>query len=231
MYELGWIRMLSLVLGTSTHAFELMLSAFILGLAFGGLFIQRRIDAVPSPLRTLGRVQVLQKIVDAARFFRPRVDRAFADPRSHVYIDDAKTFFSAHRKKYDLVVSEPSNPWVSGVAGLFSEEFYRTIGRHMNDGALFVQWLQLYEVDVSLVASVVKAMDPSFSDYVVYASNDNDLVIVATRSGAVGAPSSTRARRGPAFSRRARTTSSRSCTRPSTSLRCSSGRRRAPGRT
>ncbi|MHB8533815.1 MAG: spermidine synthase family protein, partial [Solirubrobacteraceae bacterium] len=46
MYELGWIRMLSLVLGSSTHSFELMLSAFILGLAFGGLYVRRRIERI-----------------------------------------------------------------------------------------------------------------------------------------------------------------------------------------
>ena len=46
MYELGWIRMLSLVLGSSTHSFELMLSAFIFGLAFGGLYVRRRIEKI-----------------------------------------------------------------------------------------------------------------------------------------------------------------------------------------
>jgi spermidine synthase len=58
IYEIGWIRMLSMVLGSSTHAFELMLSAFILGLAFGGLWIKRRIDAIASPEAFLGIVQV-----------------------------------------------------------------------------------------------------------------------------------------------------------------------------
>src|SRR5207249_6681764 len=58
IYEVTWIRMLSLVLGASTHAFELMLSAFILGLALGGLWIQRRIDRLDSPPRTLAWLQV-----------------------------------------------------------------------------------------------------------------------------------------------------------------------------
>src|SRR6185369_11855847 len=58
IYEIGWIRMLSLVLGSSTHSFELMLSAFILGLALGGLWIHRRIERVASPLRYLAQVQV-----------------------------------------------------------------------------------------------------------------------------------------------------------------------------
>jgi hypothetical protein len=42
--------MLSLVLGSSPHAFELMLSAFIFGLAFGGLWVQRRIDHIGDPV-------------------------------------------------------------------------------------------------------------------------------------------------------------------------------------
>lgn len=51
LYELAWIRMLSLALGSSTHSFELMLAAFIFGLAFGGLWIRRRIDRLEDPLR------------------------------------------------------------------------------------------------------------------------------------------------------------------------------------
>jgi spermidine synthase len=58
IYEIGWIRMLSLVLGSSTHSFELMLSAFILGLALGGLWIHWRIERTASPVRFLALVQV-----------------------------------------------------------------------------------------------------------------------------------------------------------------------------
>ena len=59
MYELGWIRMLSLVLGSSTHSFELMLSAFIFGLAFGGLYVRRRIDGIGDPLAYVACLMVI----------------------------------------------------------------------------------------------------------------------------------------------------------------------------
>ena len=58
MYELGWIRMLSLVLGSSTHSFELMLSAFIFGLAFGGLYVRRRIEQIRDPATFVAQVMV-----------------------------------------------------------------------------------------------------------------------------------------------------------------------------
>ncbi|MGH8675672.1 MAG: hypothetical protein ACREVG_15345, partial [Burkholderiales bacterium] len=75
VYEISWIRMLSLVLGASTHSFELMLSVFILGLALGGLAVRRRVDAVASPERLLGWVQVLMGL--AALGTLPAYDATF----------------------------------------------------------------------------------------------------------------------------------------------------------
>ncbi len=139
-------------------------------------------------LQEVDTVEIEEEMVRAANHFRPRVELAFTDPRSRIYIDDAKTFFSTYHRKYDLIVSEPSNPWVSGVAGLFSDEFYRSIKYHMNDDGLFVQWVQLYEIDVDLVVSVLKALSANFSDFAVYASNDVDLVIVAKKNGLLPDP-------------------------------------------
>src|SRR5437879_705572 len=66
VYEIGWIRMLSLVLGASTHSFELMLSTFILGLALGGLAVRRRVDRSAAPEQLLGAVQVVMGLLALA---------------------------------------------------------------------------------------------------------------------------------------------------------------------
>src|SRR5258705_216442 len=66
VFEIGWIRMLSLVLGSSTHSFELMLSAFILGLACGGYWVRRRIDSIADPVRFLGIVLVTMGLLALA---------------------------------------------------------------------------------------------------------------------------------------------------------------------
>jgi spermidine synthase len=130
-------------------------------------------------------IEIEPEMVRGAQSFRPANERAYSDPRSRIIIDDAKTYFATQREKYDMILSEPSNPWVSGVAGLFSDEFYRLVRRHLVDGGLFAQWLQLYEIDVPLVVSVLKALDANFSDYVVYASTGYDLLIFAANGGAV----------------------------------------------
>ncbi len=140
-------------------------------------------------LEILDTIEIEPAVIEAARAFMPFNARAFEDPRSRVHIEDAKTFFSSHQSRYDVIVSEPSNPWVSGVAGLFSEEFYRHVRRHLREGGLFVQWVQLYEFSPQLLASVIQALRPAFSDYVIWLANDGDMIIVAANGGSVPAPS------------------------------------------
>ena len=130
-------------------------------------------------------VEIERYMVEASKHFRPRVELAYTDPRSKIYFDDAKTFFVSHKKKYDIIISEPSNPWVSGVAGLFSEEFYRQMNDHLAENGLFVQWIQLYEIDVRLVVSVLKAISSSFSDFTAYAATDGDMIIIAKKTGTI----------------------------------------------
>ena len=138
-------------------------------------------------LERVDTIEIEPSMVEAAHGFLPLVERTFNDPRSHIYIDDAKTFFSAHRNRYDVIISEPSNPWVSGIASLFSDEFYHRTVTYLNPGGLFVQWLQLYEINLELVASVMKAVARNFSDYVLYTTSDYDLLIVAVKDGKIPA--------------------------------------------
>jgi spermidine synthase len=119
-------------------------------------------------------------MAEAARGFAPRNSSAFADPRGAILIDDAKTFFSTRNRRYDILISEPSNPWVSGVSSLFTREFYQRIRGHLNPGGVLVQWFQLYEIDASMLASVMRALGEAFPHYAVYAPSDHDVLIVAS---------------------------------------------------
>ena len=138
-------------------------------------------------IRSLDTIEIEQAVIEASRHFHPFNARAYTDPRSRIHIEDAKNFFSIHNRTFDIIISEPSNPWVSGISNLFSREFYATARRHLNDDGLFVQWLQAYEIDDALLASVLKAMAAEFPDYAVFATQGADLIIVASKNGTVPA--------------------------------------------
>lgn len=136
----------------------------------------------------VGRVDTIEiepAMIEGARLFGNRVHRAYDDPRSHIVIDDAKSYFSSASQRYDLIISEPSNPWMGGTAALFSQEFYAFVPRHLSPGGLFVQWLQLYEIDSSLVSSVLGGMLVNFGDVHAYLANGTDLLLVASPKGSV----------------------------------------------
>ncbi len=125
-------------------------------------------------------VEIEPAMIEAARLFGDRVSRTFADPRSVLHVADARTIFAARGGRYDVLVSEPSNPWVSGVAGLFSKEHYARSREWVAPGGLFVQWLQAYEIDERLLASVLAALSLSYPAWEVWAANGGDLIVVAS---------------------------------------------------
>ncbi len=139
--------------------------------------------ASPNIVR-LDTIEIEPAMVDAARTgFYSHVSQVFDDRRSHIHIDDAKSYFSTRNTKYDLILSEPSNPWVSGVSSLFTREFYRTTKRHLKPGGLLVQWLQGYESNAQIIASILNALSSEYSDYAVFQAGTADLIIVAAPDG------------------------------------------------
>lgn len=139
-------------------------------------------------LQQVDTIEIEAFMVEAARQFGPRVERAWSDPRSVIHIDDAKTFFAGHGQRYDFIISEPSNPWVSGIASLFTREFYHHVSRYLQPDGILVQWLQLYETDMALVASVIKALTSRFPHYAIFSPNDTDILILASMEQPLAMP-------------------------------------------
>ncbi len=139
-------------------------------------------------VKDVDTIEIEPAMVEGARIFGDRVQRVYDDPRSDIIIDDARAYFASSQEKYDTIISEPSNPWVSGVATLFTSEFYSFTKEHLKDGGLLVQWVQLYEISPGLVATIFNALEEEFEDYAVYSANDSDMLVVASPEGKVGKP-------------------------------------------
>ena len=133
-------------------------------------------------------VEIEPEMMNASRLFLPANRRAFDDPRSTFVIDDARAFFATQRERFDLIVSEPSNPWVSGVSGLFTTEFYARVRDHLALDGVFAQWLHLSEIDDGLVLSVLSAINDHFPSWSIFAISNRDIVIVASPAATMPEP-------------------------------------------
>jgi spermidine synthase len=139
-------------------------------------------------LKELVTLEIEPQMVEGSRLFYPANRRVFDDPRSKIVIDDAKSYFASAQQKYDLIISEPSNPWVSGVSGLFTTEFYGRISGYLSENGVFGQWLHVYELDDRLVLSVMAALHQNFRSYEVYLVPGGDILVVASNRSTLPAP-------------------------------------------
>ncbi|WIG98612.1 fused MFS/spermidine synthase [Myxococcus sp. SDU36] len=137
-------------------------------------------SVLAHPVEHLDMVEIAPAVIDAARLFKADNRNAVDDPRTHVHVDDAKTFMALSPRKYDLVVSVPSNPWVAGVSGLFTRDFFQTVDRHLADDGVLVQWIHTYESNEDLIKLVVRTLRDTFPHATTWLG-PHDLVMVASR--------------------------------------------------
>ena len=131
-------------------------------------------------IEKLVTIDIEPEMINGSHTFYPVNRRVFDDPRAQYVHDDAKSYFASTNRTFDLILSEPSNPWVSGVSGLFTDEFYQRVRTYLTPNGVFGQWLHLYEIDDELVLSVIKAIHRNFRSYQIYLTADVDMLIVAS---------------------------------------------------
>jgi spermidine synthase len=137
-------------------------------------------------LERLDTIEIEPEMVEGSRHFYPANARAYDDPRNRFWFDDAKAYFAGAARHFDIIISEPTNPWVSGVSSLFTVEFYREAKRYLKPGGILAQWLQGYELSDDLLLTVLAALDQEFSDYQILRVGASDWVILSVADGELG---------------------------------------------
>lgn len=139
-----------------------------------------------SPIEAVTCVELEPATVKASRFFEHVNNRPLNDSRMHLVIDDARTYLRGNPERYDLIMSEPSHPWVPGVANLFTEEFFQLGRQRLNDGGVFVQWLQVYQLSNENLRSVLATFHKVFPHVMVFRvggeAKGKDLILVGTQA-------------------------------------------------
>ena len=134
-------------------------------------------------LTHLDAIEIEKAMWQQSVWFRPFNWRIHEDERIAMHFLDARIFFATRERPYDVIVSEPSNPWVAGVSSLFTREFYREVRTHLAHDGVFVQWLHTYEFEDALLLSIMAALSAEFPHLRLhYVPTTQDMVIVASPS-------------------------------------------------
>lgn len=103
------------------------------------------------------------------------------NPKVHIFIGDGRELLSTTRERYDLIASEPSNPYRAGVASLYTQEFYRSVLGKLAEDGIFLQWAQTYDVDNRTVHTIYATLASVFPVVETWMTQEGDLLLAATR--------------------------------------------------
>jgi len=104
-------------------------------------------EVLQYPVERLDIVDINDQVVEASDFFIPWNHNVLSDPRTNLIIQDGRAHLSLTDRTYDVIISEPSNPWMAGLASLFTRDFFELAKNRLNDDGLFVQFMHTYQMD------------------------------------------------------------------------------------
>ncbi len=127
-------------------------------------------------------VELESAVVEAAALFEEVNGAPWRDARTRVIEDDGRNYMARTREQFDIIISEPSNPWMTGAASLFTVEFFRIARARLRPQGVFLQWLQIYELAPERIASVLKTFQSVFPHVLVFSAHvdSNDLLLVGS---------------------------------------------------
>ncbi len=149
-------------------------TVMVLGLASG----MTAGEVLHYPLKRLDVLEINAQVVQACDIFTPWNNHCLADPRTRIIVQDGRNHLALTRHQYDAIISEPSNPWMAGLANLYTVEFFQTVKEHLREPGIFVQWIHSYEMDWPTFALVGRTFAEVFPDSLLITTLPADHLLV-----------------------------------------------------
>jgi spermidine synthase len=152
---------------------EVFLLGFGCGVTAGAL--------LGHPLDRLTIAENCPPVLRAGRYFDLWNRGALTNSRVRILQDDARTALKLGRENYDIIISEPSNPWMVGVGSIFSREFYEIAASRLKDDGIMAQWFHVYEINDGIVAMILRTFSSVFPNMEVWDPRAGDIIILGSK--------------------------------------------------
>lgn len=146
-----------------------------------GLGTGMTIKAVGSfPVKKVEVLEIEPAMAEAAAFFHDLNGGILEDPRVRMIPTDGRNYIMATPRLYDLIISEPSNPWIAGVASLFTKEFYAVAKQKLKPDGILAQWIHNYSMSPDDFRMVLRTFAESFPYVTVWNMQESDFLLVGS---------------------------------------------------
>ncbi|MCC7417430.1 MAG: tetratricopeptide repeat protein [Acidobacteria bacterium] len=136
-------------------------------------------------IRSADVVEISPEVVEASALFDRENGRPLAAPGVRLIVGDGRSHMQLTDRRYDLIVSEPSNPWMAGVAALFTREFFEAARARLAPDGLLCQWAHTYDISSADLRSIVRTFSSVFPQATMWLVGDSDLLLIGTNGDAI----------------------------------------------
>ena len=136
--------------------------------------------ALAHPIARADVLEISPEVVEASSFFRAENRNALADPRTRLIVGDGRSHVLLGQRKYDVIVSEPSNPWIAGVASLFTEEFFAAARDRLAPGGIMCQWANAYNISDADLRSILATFRSAFPHGTAWLVGGDDVLMIGS---------------------------------------------------
>jgi spermidine synthase len=127
-------------------------------------------------------LEISPEVIATAKVFDPENISLLNNPKVNLVVEDGRNWLLTRPKQYDLIVSEPSNPWQSGNANLFTHEFYQLVKQRLAPGGIFCQWIPLYDLPPKYVNVALRTLLETFPHLRAFIVNQSEMIILSTET-------------------------------------------------
>lgn len=136
--------------------------------------------ALRHPVARVDVLEISPEVIAASSFFEAENRDALADPRTRLLVNDGRTHLLLSRQLYDVIISEPSNPWMAGIAALFTRELFTAVRERLAPGGVFCQWAHTYDISEDDLRSIVATFRAVFPDGAMWLVGSGDLLLIGS---------------------------------------------------
>ena len=147
----------------------------VLVVGFGAGMTASAVARYPE-VQQIDCVEIEPAVIQAAPYLEKLNRGVLRDPRLHIYLEDARNFLLTSRQQYDLIISQPSNPWIAGIATLFTDEYYAAVRAHLTQGGRFIQWMEGYSLAPSDLRMIFATLSRHFPETTLWQISSGDLI-------------------------------------------------------
>jgi spermidine synthase/tetratricopeptide (TPR) repeat protein len=134
-------------------------------------------SVLTHPVKDVECIELEDAVVQGSRFFEEFNGRPLADPRTKLVVNDARNHLVVTERTYNVIISEPSNPWIPGAANLFTREFFEISRSKLQSGGVFCQWIQLYELQSDHFDAILRTFLSVFPEVHLFRVNHDAILV------------------------------------------------------